>query len=148
MQRVTVEINKKRSNTRRSRTKMFLTLVRFHQNLTKGAPRFQYFLISTFVESGYADIHSLEVSNFSFRTCQQCYDTEIHKQFGGGGMGGGEKSKKCNIYRIIQYPAILHNIHEFKCKVLCYYLDIVHKYGAVNVVLYKNLRKHQHYNML
>jgi hypothetical protein len=43
------------------------------------------------VKSGYADIRSLEVRNFSFRKCLQRYDTETHKQFEGG--GGGEIQK-------------------------------------------------------
>lgn len=143
MQRVTVEIHKKRSNIRRSRTKMSLTLVRFHQNLAKAA-RFQYFLISTFVKSGQADIHSLEARNFSFRTCKHVTTPKPTNN----SNGEGKKSKKCNIHRTIQYLAILHNRYELKSEVVCYYFAIVHKYGAVNVVLHKNLRKHQNYNML
>jgi hypothetical protein len=79
---------------------MSLTLVRFHQNLAKGA-RFQYFLISTFVKSGYADIHSLEVRNFSFRTCQQCYDTETHKQF--DRVGNPQSATSTELYSIQPY---------------------------------------------
>jgi len=70
---------------------MSLTLVRFHQNLTKGGAILVLFNINVCEKRlrGY----SLEVRNFSFRTCQQCYGTETHKQFDGGGGGVGRNSK-------------------------------------------------------
>ena len=70
---------------------MSLTLVRFHQNLTEGGAILVLFNINVCEKR--LRVYSLQVRNFSFRTCQQCYDTETHKQFDGGGGGEIQKVK-------------------------------------------------------